>query len=61
MVLAVVAVGGGAGWYFKIYRPKQQRAADDLEEDYAESDYGDGYDDDDGGDDDSPPWDEEDE
>lgn len=45
IALAVVAVGGGAGWYFKIYRPKQQRAAD-LEEDYpdeAEPDYGDGY------------------
>lgn len=63
IALAVVAVGGGAGWYFKIYRPKQQRAADDLEEDYTEPDYGDGYDgyDNDGGDDDGPPWEEEDE
>ena len=49
--LAVLALGGGAGWYFKIYRPKQQRAAE------TEEDYGDEletYDD-------TPPWDEEDE
>lgn len=56
VALVVVAVGGGAGWYFKIYRPKQQQAADDLEEDYAEPDYGDGYEDENDG----PPWDEED-
>ena len=31
--LAVVAIGGGAGWYFKIYRPKQQKAME-PEEDY---------------------------
>lgn len=63
IALAVVAVGSGAGWYFKIYRPKQQQAADDLEEDYTEPDYGDGYDgyDNDSGDDDGPPWEEEDE
>ena len=24
--LAVVLIGGGAGWYFKIYRPKHQKA-----------------------------------
>ena len=43
---------GGAGWYFKIYRPKQQKAAE-PEEDYSEEldDYGD-YDD-------GPPWDED--
>lgn len=63
VALVVVAVGGGAGWYFKIYRPRQQRAADDLEEDYPEPEYEGGYDgiDDDGGDEDGPPWDEEDE
>ncbi len=63
VALAVVAVGGGAGWYFKIYRPRQQRAADDLEEDYPEPEYESGYDgiDDDGRDEDGPPWDEEDE
>lgn len=55
LALAVVAVGSGAGWYFKIYRPKQQRAAD-LEDDYAgEPDYGDGGDDYEDG----PPWDTE--
>ena len=45
----VALVGGGAGWYFKVYCPKQQRAAE------TEEDYGDEletYDD-------TPPWDEE--
>mgnify|MGYP001609380501 CR=1 FL=1 len=49
LILAIAAVGGGAGWYFKVYRPKQQRAAE------TEEDYGDEletYDD-------TPPWDEE--
>jgi len=27
LVIVCVMIGGGAGWYFKIYRPKQQRAA----------------------------------
>lgn len=51
-LLAVLAIGGGAGWYFKIYRPKQQKAAE-PEEDYSEEldDYGD-YND-------GPPWDED--
>ena len=31
-VVAVVLIGGGAGYYFKIYRPKQQQA--DIEDDY---------------------------
>ena len=50
LILAVSLVGGGAGWYFKVYCPKQQRAAE------TEEDYGDEletYDD-------TPPWDEED-
>ena len=47
--LAVLALGGGAGWYFKIYRPKQQRAAE-PEEDHADYDEPDDYDD-------APPWD----
>ena len=51
--LAVLALGGGAGWYFKIYRPKQQRAAE-PEEDHADYDEPDDYDD-------APPWDDEDE
>ena len=40
---------GGAGWYFTIYRPKQQRAAE-PEEDHADYDEPDDYDD-------APPWD----
>jgi hypothetical protein len=51
MVLVIVIVGGGAGYYFKIYRPKQQQAdsGDEYEADYvtdisddysAEQDYG---------------------
>ena len=48
LVLAVVVIGGVAGWYFKIYRPKKQQAADAAE------DYGDDYDD-------TPPWEDEDE
>ena len=47
-MLAVAVIGGAAGWYFKIYRPKKQQAADAAE------DYGDDYDD-------TPPWEDEDE
>ena len=60
LVLAVAVIGGGAGWYFKIYRPKHEKAAE-PEEDYCGE--LDGYD---GGEpygdeeDDGPPWDEED-
>ena len=48
LALAVAVIGGGTGWYFKIYRPKKQQAADAAE------DYGDDYDD-------TPPWEDEDE
>ena len=48
------AIGGGAGWYFKIYRPQRQQAAapeDDYEEEMdAYNDF----------EDDGPPWDEDD-
>ena len=54
LVLAIFAVGGGAGWYFKIYRPQHQQAAapeDDYEEEMdAYNDF----------EDDGPPWDEDD-
>ena len=36
MVLAAVVTCGGAGWYFKIYRPKQEQAAAQAEEDYGD-------------------------
>ena len=51
--LAVLVLGGGAGWYFKIYRPKRQKAAE-PEEDYSDYDEPDDYDD-------APPWDVDDE
>lgn len=49
LILAVALIGGGAGWYFKVYRPKHQRA-EQPEEDYGNEleDY-----------DDTPPWDED--
>ena len=54
LVLAIFAIGGGAGWYFKIYRPQHQQAAapeDDYEEEMdAYNDF----------EDDGPPWDEDD-
>ena len=54
LILAVAVLGGGAGWYFKIYRLKHEKAAV-PEEDYSEelTDYDDSEDD-------GPPWDEDD-
>lgn len=72
LVVLVVLIGGGAGWYFKIYKPKQAQADGEDDFDYAEeeADLYDGDDDpygddpgndpyDDGGEleDDDPPWD----
>ena len=54
LVLALAVVGGGAGWYFKIYRTKQEKAAE------PEEDYGEELDDYDDPEDDGPPWDEDD-
>lgn len=51
LALAVAAIGGGAGWYFKIYRPKH--GVPELDED--ESEYEAGDTEDDG----LPPWDED--
>ena len=50
----VAVLGGGAAFYFKVYRPKQQ-AATEPEEDYGEEleDYD--------GEEDGPPWDEDEE
>ena len=54
LILAVAVLCSGAGWYFKIYRPKHEKAAV-PEEDYSEelADYDDPEDD-------GPPWDEDD-
>ena len=51
---AVAVLGGGAAFYFKVYRPKQQTATE-PEEDYGEEleDYD--------GEEDGPPWDEDEE
>ena len=59
-VLAVALVGGGAAFYFKVLRPKQQKAAapqKDYGDELTDYDEPDGYGDED---DDGPPWDEED-
>lgn len=31
LVVAVVLIGGGAGWYFKVYRPEQQGVGNEDE------------------------------
>ena len=36
LVLAVMGIGGGAAWYFKIYRPKHQQADQPEEDDGGE-------------------------
>ncbi len=51
LVLAVAVIGGGAGYYFKIYRPKQEQAA--LAEDEFDEYEADPYDEQEG---DTPPW-----
>ena len=53
-VLAVAVVGGGAAFYFKVIRPKQQKAAG------PEEDYGGEPEDYEDMEDDGPPWDEDD-
>lgn len=63
LIVAVVIIGGGVGWYLKIYRPKQQGAGgeDEYEPiiDDVDSDYNDEWDDDQDDIDDNPPWDVE--
>lgn len=59
MVLAVVVIGGGAGYYFKIYRPKQERA--ESEDDFDYGDEADLYGAEDAEQaDELPPWEDED-
>lgn len=43
-VLIAFAAVGGAGYYFKIVRPKQQAALDDEDEGFEGDEYGEGYD-----------------
>lgn len=52
VVVLVVLAGGGAAYYFKIYRPKQEQA--DTHEDYDE--YGEYEAEADESEDDTPPW-----
>ena len=60
-VAVIIVLGGGAGWYIKIYCPKQKGAGSGEEYepfvDEAETDYADDWDDEQD-EDDSPPWDE---
>ena len=53
-IIAVVLLGGAAGWYFKIHKPKQQKMETEDDYDYSDND----YDDEDDG---LPPWDDNDE
>ena len=55
--MILVALGGGAGWYFKIYRPKQQQTVVGDDFDYGDED--EHYTEDE--EDYLPPWDVEDE
>ena len=62
LILAVLAVlaAGGAGYYFKVYRPKQLAAMDDGGEyEDAEPEDGGEWDDVSADEDDGPPWDED--
>ena len=56
LVAAVGLAGGGAGYYFKIYKPKHQ--APDLEDDYCEYEE-ETEETEKSEEDDTPPWDEE--
>ena len=61
LIGAVVLIGGGIGYYFKIYKPKHE--APDLEDDYCEYEEPEEFTeetDEDAEDRDTPPWDEED-
>ena len=62
LILAVLAVlaAGGAGYYFKVYRPKQLADMDDgTEYEDAEPEDGGEWDDASADEDDGPPWDED--
>ena len=61
LIGAVVLIGSGIGYYFKIYKPKHE--APDLEDDYCEYEEPEEFTeetDEDAEDMDTPPWDEED-
>lgn len=60
LILAVIAVlaAGGAGYYFKVYRPKHLAADDGDEYEDIGPEGGDPWEDD-GEYDDNPPWDED--
>ncbi len=62
IIIAVLALlGGGAAWYFKVYRPKQQGAASvsEYEPPADEVGYDDDWDDEQDETEDGPPWDED--
>lgn len=45
-ILIAAVAAGGAGWYFKVYKPKQQAVDPDeeFEDEYEDGDYEDGFD-----------------
>ena len=59
IVLAVVVIGGGAGYYFKIYHPKHQKAGSEDDFDYSDESSLDNAEDAEPSDG-LPPWDDED-
>ena len=59
IVLAVVVIGGGTGYYFKIYRPKHQKADSEDDFDYSDESSLDNAEDAEPSDG-LPPWDDED-
>lgn len=61
LIGAIVLIGGGIGYYFKIYKPKHETP--DLEDDYCEYEEPEEFaeeTDEEAEDMDTPPWDEED-
>ena len=65
IIIIITLIGGGAGWYFKIYRPKQQRMTDcneydpdmdDIESEYTDKDWSEEEQRHHEVEDDTPPW-----
>ena len=63
LILVVAVIGGGAGWYFKVYKPKQMKTVDEDEYEphlnEPDNDYINDWDDIQIDTTDNPPWDED--